>query len=334
MKSFKRGSSDKKDDSTIPEKKDNRFGLHIFDSLLPHKHNDCEPADTTHDVESIDQKDICCSASTNVPSNIGTLCFKHDDFDPENCEISDDNDEQLSFEKILNFLEVLCLQQLHKTIEKELKIYPSDEASKTEEDDPIFSQFQDSYSNLWKKENTVTELLKVMADNYLEEFNQLNQRIDFSTDQLSVLKEKYTSDIVNSIQSPQAIKEKTKIETDKFKRRIEKIEANYPELKKIITRNYKMNQIKEKLISICDSNIIDSFLLRGETGTGKELFAKAIHQLSGKKGTFIPKNCASIPANMFEGEFFGHKKELSLEQIETEQVLLNKQKMEQFFWMK
>ena len=80
--------------------------------------------------------------------------------------------------------------------------------SKTEEDDPIFSQFQDSYSNLWKKENTVTELLKVMADNYLEEFNQLNQRIDFSTDQLSVLKEKYTSDIVNSIQSPQAIKEK------------------------------------------------------------------------------------------------------------------------------
>ena len=130
MKSFKRGSSDKKDDSTIPEKKDNRFGLHIFDSLLPHKHNDCEPADTTHDVESIDQKDICCSASTNVPSNIGTLCFKHDDFDPENCEISDDNDEQLSFEKILNFLEVLCLQQLHKTIEKELKVYPSDEAIK------------------------------------------------------------------------------------------------------------------------------------------------------------------------------------------------------------
>ena len=69
-----------------------------------------------------------------------------------------------------------------------------------------------------------------------------------------------------------------------------------------------MVQIKESIINICRSKVIDRFLLFGETGTGKELFAKAIHELCGRSGAFIPVNCASIPENMFEGEFFGHVK--------------------------
>ncbi len=50
-------------------------------------------------------------------------------------------------------------------------------------------------------------------------------------------------------------------------------------------------------------------LVQGETGTGKELIARAIHERSQRsKGPLIKVNCASIPADLFESEFFGHLK--------------------------
>lgn len=57
-------------------------------------------------------------------------------------------------------------------------------------------------------------------------------------------------------------------------------------------------------IAICDRPVF----LKGATGTGKELFAHAIHKLSGRKGELVAVNCSAIPENLFESLLFGHEK--------------------------
>jgi len=75
----------------------------------------------------------------------------------------------------------------------------------------------------------------------------------------------------------------------------------------IVTRNSKMLNILTMIDRITTSTI--PILLQGETGTGKELIARAIHYSSARKDKpFIPLNCANIPETLLESELFGHKR--------------------------
>jgi len=49
-------------------------------------------------------------------------------------------------------------------------------------------------------------------------------------------------------------------------------------------------------------------VVQGETGTGKEGTARAVHGWSGRKGAFVPVNCAALPAELAEAELFGYRK--------------------------
>ena len=74
----------------------------------------------------------------------------------------------------------------------------------------------------------------------------------------------------------------------------------------IIGESKKALELKFLIDKVANSE--STVLILGETGTGKELVAKALHEASKRKGSFIPVNCAAIPAELLESELFGHEK--------------------------
>lgn len=75
----------------------------------------------------------------------------------------------------------------------------------------------------------------------------------------------------------------------------------------IIGRTNAMQEAIDVLIQAAPTDL--TVLITGETGTGKEVFAKAIHGLSQrKKAPYISVNCGAIPENLLESELFGHEK--------------------------
>jgi formate hydrogenlyase transcriptional activator len=75
----------------------------------------------------------------------------------------------------------------------------------------------------------------------------------------------------------------------------------------IIGRSAAIRALRQQIKTVAPTD--STVLLLGETGTGKELIAKAIHNLSSRrKGPFIKVNCAAIPAGLIESELFGHER--------------------------
>lgn len=76
----------------------------------------------------------------------------------------------------------------------------------------------------------------------------------------------------------------------------------------IIASSKKMHQVLEMVKKIAESEA-SIVLLQGESGTGKDLLAQAIHYLSRcKQGSYLAINCSAIPENLLESELFGYEK--------------------------
>jgi transcriptional regulator with GAF, ATPase, and Fis domain len=124
---------------------------------------------------------------------------------------------------------------------------------------------------------------------------------------------KPTPSNVESVDFTRALKEKN-LSPDKLAKlrllmpeEVEAYEASRPvnvALAEFVTAEPSMLRIKEKVKILSEVN--DPVLITGETGTGKELLAKALH--GDREGKLITVNCAGIPEALIESELFGHKK--------------------------
>lgn len=98
-------------------------------------------------------------------------------------------------------------------------------------------------------------------------------------------------------------KQRLEVENDHLKEQIQTI-YNFSE---IVGNGPEMQKVYHLISLVAESK--SSVLLLGETGTGKELIARAIHSSSPRKNKLMIKvNCAALPANLIESELFGHEK--------------------------
>lgn len=100
--------------------------------------------------------------------------------------------------------------------------------------------------------------------------------------------------------------EKIKRENSKYKKKLAEIQQASNPLDRIIGNSPAIQTIKKTISEYADSNL--SILITGETGVGKEVFAKAIHQCSDRSfNNYVKINCAAIPDTLLESELFGYE---------------------------
>ena len=111
--------------------------------------------------------------------------------------------------------------------------------------------------------------------------------------------------VENGLAYRQIAELKEKLNTEKLYLEDEiRTEQNFDE---IIGKSGSLKQALDQISIVAPTE--STVLIQGETGTGKELIARAIHNLSGRRSrTFVKLNCAAIPTGLLESELFGHEK--------------------------
>jgi len=136
--------------------------------------------------------------------------------------------------------------------------------------------------------DTAVECMKNGAYDYIA------KPVDFNDEKIWKL-------IENAVKKTKAIKE-----SEYYKSQLNVIKSR-DKFKNIITINPLMQEVIDYSIKI--ANFDFTILIYGESGVGKELFAKAIHEASQRRNNvFLPVNCATISKDVMESEFFGAKK--------------------------
>ena len=78
------------------------------------------------------------------------------------------------------------------------------------------------------------------------------------------------------------------------------------EIDSIVAKSAAMQEVLETVRQVAPTR--STVLITGESGSGKEVIAKALHMLSGRKGVLMAVHCAALPPNLLESELFGHEK--------------------------
>lgn len=88
-------------------------------------------------------------------------------------------------------------------------------------------------------------------------------------------------------------------------RRLKTAWALHPDTPPLVGRSDAIERLKVMVRNIAPANV--DVLINGQTGTGKEVVARLIHDASGRKGNFVAINCGALPETVFESEMFGHE---------------------------
>ncbi len=101
----------------------------------------------------------------------------------------------------------------------------------------------------------------------------------------------------------------------------------------IVTRSPLMLRLLEQARLVAQSDV--SVLINGQSGTGKEIFARAIHNASPRNSKpFIAINCGALPEQLLESELFGHARGAFTGAVSNREGLFRRRKAERYFSMK
>ena len=111
------------------------------------------------------------------------------------------------------------------------------------------------------------------------------------------------AETVQRIQRVSQEKEALRLENSKLRREL----SAKNRIEEIVGNSSRMQEVFDMVHRVADSNA--TVLLRGESGTGKTLVAKALHYNSSRaNGPFVVVNCSALPETLLESELFGHEK--------------------------
>jgi formate hydrogenlyase transcriptional activator len=130
----------------------------------------------------------------------------------------------------------------------------------------------------------------------------------FSPEDIELLGE-VGKQIALAVENAQAYRQITELKDKLAKEKLyleEEIRTEH-NFEEIVGESAALRRVLKEVETVAPTD--STVLIRGETGTGKELIARAIHQLSPRRDrTFVKINCAAIPTGLLESELFGHEK--------------------------
>jgi len=176
-----------------------------------------------------------------------------------------------------------------------------------EEEEVLHKYILDVYPNLTKKNSSILKVLKTGTPIYNEKQHLKTNKNDNISAINTTLPIMDKDKLIGAVDISRYIEPEIKNHNVNLNINKESMRAHGSKLyniNDIMTTSPSMLKIKNKILKIAKTD--SSVLIRGETGTGKELVAQAIHSHSNRASNpFVSQNCAAIPSTLLESILFG-----------------------------